>query len=201
MTTSVVVDLAKMALLKAAPSIRQAEYWAEILCKGDFVITGTTNRSYSRFSEPELRQLTGFQGHCTYGELVGYAAQAAAALPVDETPLDALQARLPRQRIATQEGDIPAALLPPALAQSAATGKPWEAAKPTPPFLREPKAPGPPAKGATARVWAICDAKAAVMNPVSSQFRDICKGTAETEGINPSTFGVQFGKWKKARNL
>lgn len=53
-----------------------------------------------------------------------------------------------------------------------------------------------PTKGATARVWEIADAYVAEKGPVNrSEIIDRC----EKAGINNSTAGTQYSKWKKAR--
>lgn len=59
----------------------------------------------------------------------------------------------------------------------------------------QPKGDGPataPVKGATARVWAIADGM-----PTADRASIIAACVAE--GINPSTAGTQYSKWKKAR--
>lgn len=73
---------------------------------------------------------------------------------------------------------------------------------------KAPKAEGEvaarPSKGATARVWEICDS---VINAHTlpsgeinwSGLRGEAKQLAVAEGLNEGTFATQFGKWKKSK--
>lgn len=55
-----------------------------------------------------------------------------------------------------------------------------------------------PSKGATARVWVIADAVTAEKGGTIDRAAIIAR--CEAEGINPSTAGTQYSKWKKARS-
>lgn len=60
-----------------------------------------------------------------------------------------------------------------------------------------------PTKGATARVWAICDEQLAKMSGTIDWkcLKRWVVEAAEAEGLNGGTAGTQFGRWKASKGL
>lgn len=74
--------------------------------------------------------------------------------------------------------------------------------KPAKTASASPAPGGPPKGGTTARVWAIADA--ALDEHGSGDIKALRAAiisTCEAEGINKSTAGTQYSKWKRAKNI
>lgn len=182
MDNYVLICTRDMRFWKSAPTVEQAEYWAELLLPNDdFVITGSNNRWYSRFTSIELKTL--YQNYYQqqmpdsydYGQQVLAVAHIASELVCDSTPLETLAERLGRPLPST----IP--LPPPAPTRSPRNEGPTEYSRPK--------------EGtATGRVWAIADALQASLGRLPTRQEVATEG--QKEGINPSTASTQYGKWK-----
>lgn len=101
---AVLIDKQKPAFVKRCPSVRHAEYWADILKLPDnFIIAGPEKRHYAALDEATLRALfANARGRAapaaaSYSELVQAAALVASELPLDETPIEKLHGKLRRE--------------------------------------------------------------------------------------------------------
>lgn len=105
----ILIHMPKLRVMKVAPTLRQAEYWAELTCKGvDFRVQGAENRYWSRFSMMELSmiymQAGGPSGKWTeYAQALRETAAAVARIEVDHTPEEELERRLGRTLPPTRE--------------------------------------------------------------------------------------------------
>lgn len=189
MSHCVLIDNEQLCFLKATPTVKQAEYWADIIAPThDYLITGDANKDYSSYSHYELRILyyntTGeaVPDNIEYNKILKGVADLARSLILDETPLEELQAKLGREigpvdpRPAPEKGG------------------------------RKPSSPGPTtvtrpkAGSSTGKVWEIADSHYGEGIPIDGAFRTKVIETCVTAGINPATASTQFGKWKKHLN-
>lgn len=188
MAIFVLIDTERLVFLKATKTIKQAEYWAELLAPtNNFLVTGLLPRDFSSLTHLELRMLyhhtTGEMPsqNIEYKKLVNGVSVLAKDLEDDDTSVEELESRL---------------------------GKPLPPVDPKPApekAGRKPKADtsdkpvNRPAEGSTTRkVWDMADQlyKASGEVPTRGQVMEAC----EQDGINPSTASTQYGKWKKFIN-
>lgn len=194
MSSIILIDNENLCFLKAAPTVEQAQMWADILVPtSDYYITGMESLcSLSVYTAYELRLL--YQNtvgdpvseSIDYTKLLEGIQQLGSALIVDETPLDALKGKAKRGTKATK-------------AAVKETVKQNEGS-PTPPTKEKPakaaKPAGRPKEGsATGKVWSIGDTLYADTGEIPD--RKTVIAACEKEGINPSTASTQYGKWKK----
>ncbi len=190
---NILIDTAALRFIKAAASVEQLEYWADlkIPTNHNFYICGVDNRYYSVFSELELRML--YQNHTgielavatPYVELVRYVAAVARDLEQDDTPVATLRKKLGREPLKpTLAPDTP--------------GEVQAARAPRIPRAPGGDAPSRPKEGtATGRVWSTADDITAERGQVAGRQEVIA--ACEKLGINASTASTQYGKWKAAK--
>lgn len=188
MTTCILIDNEALRLLKAVPTVRQAEYWAELLIPTrDFLITGTEAKNYSCYTHYELRQIYYHQtGEAVpdtmpYSILIQGIISLVDRLELDETPEEDLKARLGYD------------LSPPS---------------PLPDTRKAPVKPGimttetdkpavrPKKSGATKMVWDIADRLKLSLNRIPTR-KEIIEACVAEE-INAATASTQYGKWKQS---
>jgi len=188
MDRCILIDNEQLCFIKATETVRQAEYWADILLpKRDFIITGESNRDYSCYSNYELRMLyyntvgTNVPDNIEYAKMLKGVADLARALILDETSVEDLKKKLGHE-------------VPP-VDPRPATEKPRKSSSGT------SKPAGRPKEGSTtAKVWLIADqmnANDPGLGYDSKEFRTCVINECTKDGINPSTAATQFGKWKK----
>lgn len=146
------------------------------------------NRSYSQFSHEELLRLhmslTGRDFRGSYSDLISAVRkEVCARVPVPHTEQD-LEARVVA-RFGHEQFPQPARV-------PARTTKLAKAEKKVEEIER-------PSRGATARVWEICDTCSAQTKDRAA-LRALVNAQAAAEGLNPSTVSVQYGKWSKKNN-
>lgn len=113
-----------------------------------------------------------------YTELVKAALTAAEAIPVDETPLRELEAKVEKLAPASSETRL------------------------TPKEPKDPNAPAqrPAANTTTGLVWILADeVYAANPNLPIKELRTLIIAKCEEEGIKPATAQVQYAKWKGSK--
>lgn len=98
---NVLIDKSDLRIKKVAFTVRQLEYWAELLCKDkDFVIIGSEKRWLSTFNIMELSWIyLKAKGHGSshwrdYGQAISAVSAVIEDMPRDDTPVEALQAQL-----------------------------------------------------------------------------------------------------------
>ncbi|AUR88739.1 hypothetical protein NVP2117O_61 [Vibrio phage 2.117.O._10N.261.45.E9] len=185
-TTILLIDLDGLRLPKACKTTKQGAYWADILLpKKEYHLCSLEGKSFSVLSEAELRTLilneTGSEmsESMSYDKLVEKAKWCAEQLEVDATEEAVLAKKLGREITPIQP--IP---------------QPEKKGRKTNPATSGGKAPTRPKAGtATGRVWDLADSvHTKVGDDIEKQMVvDLCVA----EGINPSTAGTQFGKWRK----
>lgn len=105
----ILIHMPKLRVVKVAPTLRQAEYWAELLCKNvDFRVQGPENRYWSRFSMMELGMIHMNAGGpsgkwADYAQALRETAAAVERIGVDHTPEEELERRLGRVLPLTRE--------------------------------------------------------------------------------------------------
>lgn len=145
------------------------------------------NRSYSQFHHEELLRfhlsLTGKDFRGSYADLIAEVRKSVCArvpLPYTEAELDTLVTK----KFGPEQFPQPAR-------PKARTAKLEKAERRVEEIER-------PTRGATARVWEICDECARTGERATLRAR--VNAQASSEGLNPSTVSVQFGKWSKKNN-
>lgn len=192
MDTCILIDNEQLCFLKATPTVKQAEYWADILAPNhDFLITGTSNRDYSCYSSYELRLLyfntvgEAVPDTIEYGKILKGVADIARSLAVDETPIMELRSKLGRDLAPIDP-------------------RPAPEKRSSPKSSGPAKTPGRPKPGSsTGKVWEIADQMHAGdpgLGIDSKEFRTCVIEECVKSGINASTASTQFGKWKKHLN-
>lgn len=187
MSRCILIDNERLCFLKATPTVKQAEYWADILAPtSDFLVTGTEGKNYSCYTPYELRLLyyntTGqaVPENIQYSKLIQGIVKIAKELILDETSVEDLEKKLGRPLKPVDPRPVPEK-----------GGR-----KPNPGSTSSSKpVTRPKAGSATGKVWDIADGlyKASGEIPNRTEVVDKCSA----EGINPSTASTQYGKWKK----
>lgn len=185
----ILIDNERLLILKAATSVEQLEYWAELLApQNDFTICGTSGGAFSVYTHLELRMLYSNMrgtdpGEREYADLIKMARMVADEVEVDHTEAETLRKRLGHEIPPVDPRPVPErGGRRPARGGGSAS-----------------KTPTRPREGTTtAKVWAIADELASQANGMPDR-NDVIKRCSE-EGINPSTASTQYGKWKRAQN-
>lgn len=96
----ILIDKDRLRFVKATPTYMQAEYWSALKCRNrDTYLCSPARRSFTAFSEMELKELWisakgSDPAYRDYGELVAMVAAHAETMPLDDTPEEALAAKL-----------------------------------------------------------------------------------------------------------
>lgn len=188
------IDNVKLIPIAKCETIEQAELWAQVKCKGDFLITGVDFKDFTfTYRDAELAtMITNLSGDWakraeglaqkSRDELCNILHREVAMLPVNEDAVEQLSKRV----------RYPVDVTVPDAIDTSPVPSPEQPRAPRTP--REPSE-GPatrPSKGATARVWEVADSM-----PGATRAEVVAACVAE--GINKSTAGVQYGKWAKAQ--
>lgn len=217
MALNVLVDTDNLRIIKVAKTVQQLEFWADILCPlNDFKIQGHTKKAWSAYSDLEIRHmLTNMCGepppaNAAQKDLYTYCHSVVAEFPVDETPLKDLKKRLGEEP-PCREPFGPDGGQTEVLDQDAEKSPQIHTAEgEPPPPATEPKpaaSAAPRKKGATKRVWEIADQLVVTGGKPTADpeqlkaFRAALIQACEAEGINKSTAGTQYSKWKKAQGI
>lgn len=194
----ILIDCDKLLFLKAADSVKQLEYWAEILCPdSDFLIADTEKRIYSAFTEMELKVLYGNTimqdlRHivpASYNKLLNEVVKLGETLELDPTPVSDLETKLGRPL--GKPDPRPIKEKPGKKAPTKSSGKTSSSGP-----AKRPK-PG----SATGKVWDIADKvlESSGYGPYDKALRNLVVAECVKEGINSSTAATQFGKWKGSK--
>lgn len=191
MSRCVLIDNEKLCFIKAAKTLEQCQYWADILLpKSDYLITGAdSNRAFSVYSPYELRVLyyntTGeaVPESIDYSKLISGVRHLAENLLLDETTIEQLREQLGHERKAPklppkEKNDKPAPLERGAGGTTAKGKRPKEGST-------------------TGKVWNIADEMVRGGAVISKELRAEVIKACEDIGINSSTASTQYGKWKK----
>lgn len=202
MAEYLLIDNDKLRLMCLAPTLLQAEYLAEIYCRAtDYSIESPAERKFlAKYTDMELRMfyyhLTGkmLPSKAEYGNILPlvYDAMMENLPELNETPVEMLREILGRD-LQTD----PTPVVPP---PDNSTSNPQKAASAPKRTTGGGSGGGKPKGGTTARVWEIADA---VMESIGSEdikaLRSSIITKCEEEGINSSTAGTQYSKWKRDR--
>lgn len=177
MVKYIAVDADTRRIIAVAPSEEQAMLWAEIRSPESAVVLLCDGRSYSIFTDPELRELlfnaTGAKVEGgSYGQVLEYLKNRLQELPCDDTIAEELLEILAKKRQA-----------PDAALQE-----------------QKEKAQAPRHGGISAKVWELAELCSKENPDVSvPELRKIIIDRCTKEGINLSTASTQYARWKKSQ--
>jgi len=192
----ILIDCEKLTFVKAAKTVEQLQYWADILCPdSDYLIADTQKKVYAAFTEMELKILYGNtimqdMRHIipsSYNKLLNEVVKLGEGIEEDETELSDLKKKLGK-----------------ALSSPFPLNKPTQISGGSPTKPKAPPSVGkrPKAGTSTAKVWDIADEMMAGDPGLGIDSKDFRKCVIEEcvkEGLNPSTASTQFGKWKNSK--
>ncbi len=159
--------------------------------------------SYSCYSRPQLVTMAGHLGLVigaeTYAEIIKLVKDSLIAKYKNSEPLksvDYYEAQIAKKR--KQDPELYAQFDPVA---PVSTGR-LRSDRPNASNTPKPASPANrPAGGTTKRVWEIADEiRAGSPDSDAKTLRPIIIARCEQEGINGSTAGTQFAKWKNSQN-
>lgn len=198
----ILIDNERLKVMKAVTSLQAGEYWTEILCRN----TDTTldardaKRFLTKYTDMELRMLyynaTGkvLPPNTEYGPTLGFVyKEVIQPTEIDQTPVSVLKDILGRDL----EKDLPPVVHAPDNSHTQAVAP----AKAKPASTGE-GAPSKPRGGTTARVWEL--ANGLYGQKAGWDLKELRKALIDActeEGINQSTAGTQWSKWKRHQNL
>lgn len=206
MANYLVMDNDMMRMVALAPTVLQATYIGEIYCRNtDFSVDSINERRWlSRYTEMELRILyygitgKGLPSSAPYADVLRlvYDEMMEHLPELNETPVETLIEILGRDLSVNPNPVIPE---PDHEARRAASTPKTTASAPKR-TGGGGSTGGKPKGGTTARVWEIADA---ILADVGSDDLKLLRSNiiakCEDEGINSSTAGTQYSKWKKDR--
>lgn len=194
MTRHILIDLNELTILKVVDgedALKRCEYWADILIpKGEFYICGHEKRDLATFDFDELRILFNnatdriMRGR-EYRDAVMQVSELLESMKPDDTNLGALVRKLGRP---LKEPDFTPAKESKKERASSAGGIPTR-----------------PKEGTmTVRAWEAADWYYSQQEPKdldSKELREMVVTACVENGVNKSTAGTQFGKWKRHQQM
>lgn len=158
--------------------------------------------SYSCYSKAQLVTMAGHLGlvigNETYAEIIGLIKNSLIAKYKNQEPLQSeeyYEAQIAKRR--KQEPELYAQFDPVAPPPNPARARVSETGTPRAPVSAATK----PAGGTTRKVWDIADSvRADNPNYDAKTLRPLIISACESQGINASTAGTQFAKWKNSQN-
>lgn len=161
------------------------------------IVYASENKSYSRYSAEELQRLhrslvvgSGSYVFPTYAALLEAVRAAVMRVPVVQYSEAELESYA-NATLGPAIVDTPARVVEKKVARE-------KAIRESKPVSTVSEVPSRPKLGtATGRVWEIADSLSKTVSDKRA-LKDAVVNAAVQEGINPSTAGVQFGKWHQA---
>lgn len=208
MAEFILIDNERLKVMKVTNSLEAAEYWTEILCRNsDTTIDDRGVRRFlSKYTDMELRMIyynaTGkvIPPHTEYSPTLKLVyEEVVQPAEVDPTPVEVLRDILGRDLRHDPVVKVPA----PDNSNTQAASAPRAAPKARSGGGAGGSTGGPPKGGTTARVWEIASNLLAekVGEVDVKELRKAVIDACVAEGINQSTAGTQWSKWKKHQNL
>lgn len=198
MTKCIIIDNDALLIIKATPTVQQAEYWAELLIPThDFMITGTdANRYFSAYTNMELRilyeRMTGEQAleSTSFSDLIKGVRHAADQIPVDNTPVETLIERL--GRVLKEVSPLPAKETRKAPLQEVTRTEDG-----TVKIVSGDKPKRPKEGSSTANVWKAADELYALYQRMPTR-QEVIDRAVQGYGVAHATASTQFAAWKKS---
>lgn len=202
-----IIDRERMKML-----VKMADYKvACIHADMEFPITPTHvvaldgKRTFTQYSQLDLVMMCRNGGKEVgildpYTELTSAAFALANEMPLDKRTYEQLDKKAGAKTLPSDDRKNAGKhkLPPPKPQECSPEREPGASPEPSKPKPAK-AASAPRTKGATGRVWELCEQALAGRDfhqvPLK-ELREAGKVLAEAEGINLGTFGVQFGKWK-----
>lgn len=194
MSRHILIDLNELTILKAvdgADALKRCEYWADILIpKGEFYICGHEKRDLATFNFDELaiiysKATDRKMRWREYRDAIMAVGELMELMKPDETDLGALVRKLGRP---LKEPDFTPVKDTKKERSSAVTGIPTR-----------------PKEGTmTVRAWEAADWYYGQQEPKdidAKELREMVVTACVENGVNKSTAGTQFGKWKRHQQM